>query len=122
MRSTIFVCQLLEETSHHAVTREPLSLLIHCCDNANATTNDPGQVHVFHRAAIYFPQVGRETQLDHMAFAFAGDLVHQQIQTISLPADAFHQVPVFIIPSAVKLVNEYNANPTAQLVGPYTQQ
>jgi len=105
---------------YHAATREPLALLLLCRDDANAAVNDPGRIHVFHRAAMYFPQMGSETQWDHMAFAFIGDLVHQQIQTVRLPVDAFHQVPVFIIPSAVRLANEFAADPTAELVGPYT--
>jgi len=75
---------------------------------------------VFHHAAMYFPQMGHETEWDHMVFAFVGDLVHQQIQTVSLPVDAFHQVPVFIIPSAIRLANEFAADPTTELVGPYT--
>jgi len=104
---------------YHAVTHEPISFLMLCCDKANAAGNDPGLVRVFHRAAMYFPNMGRESPWDNRTFAFVGDLVGQQIQTVMLPLDIFHQVAIFTIPNELNLPALFAADPNAELVGPF---
>jgi len=104
---------------YHAVTWEPISFLMLCHDEANAMANDPGLVRVFHWAAMYFPNMGRESPWDNLTFAFVGDLVGQQIQMIMLPLDIFHQVTIFTILNEISLLALFTADPNAKLVGPF---
>jgi len=52
-------------------------------------------------------------------FAITGHLAGQQIQTIALPVDAFHQVTIFTIPNEVSLQALFATDPNAKLVDPF---
>jgi len=63
--------------------------------------------------------MGKATQWDNQAFAFFGDLVMQQVQSVIMPGDVFNQVNAFNIPNLAATQATFAGDPALALVGPY---
>jgi len=104
---------------YHASAQEPVVLIILIHDAAVAP-NDPGTVHVYHHTTLYFTQMGKAMQWDNQAFAFFGNLVMQQVQSIIVPSDLFNQVNAFNVPNTAALQAAFAADLVLALAGLYT--
>jgi len=103
---------------YHVAMHEPMAFLFLCCDDATAPAGDPGCIQLCHCITMYFPCMAHISQWDGQGFGFHGDHVRQQIQMVMIPADSFHQAPIFNIPTADAIHAKFAANLQLEVVGP----
>ncbi len=97
----------------------PVAFLDLCQDPATLA-NNPGMVQAFHCMALYFPQLGQVTQWDNMVFAFVGDPVLQQIQSVLVVlGNVFNWAAAFAVPTMAAAQAAFMADLALQLLGLY---
>lgn len=105
-----------------SAVHDPQSFLLLCSHNMTDLAA-PGAVTLFHRLQRYQPQLGNPAPMyDNNGYAFHGDLVHGQIQSVRWPDQAFYQVNALIrVPNAATIAQAFAENPDTEMLGPYAE-
>ena len=113
---------VLTNDVYASAVEDPQAFIMHCShDMTNVAA--PGLVTLFHRLQRYQPQLGSSAPtFDNNGYAFHGDLVHGQIQSVRWPEQAFHQVNAIIrVPNAATIAQALAGDPAAEMLGPYAE-
>ena len=94
---------------------------VYLCRDDPTDPTDHGRSILLHRVAKYPVYMGHAlTQWNDIPFAFYGDVINQQITTVTFPGNTFHQVgQAHRVPSNQLMDIIVNQDLTVQLLGPF---